>query len=127
MTLASTMLITARRLLRTYGQSISFARVVEGAFVPSTGATASGTNSTYTAYGAPMPNTGTVSTIGVKELQETTIKQQDNIIFVEVNDSSTIPLIGDVATLNTVAYRVISIQQYAVQGSTLLYKLTVRI
>ena len=114
------MLATAQRLITAYGQSISFARVVEGDFVPSTGAVGAGTSSSYTAYGAPMSYKST-------EIDNETIMQNDMFVWTEVNSAGSVPTIGDVATISAVAYRVINVEKFIAQGTTLVYKLQVRI
>lgn len=120
MTFATNLLSTGRRLLESYGQSISFARVVEGTFVPSTGGVGAGTTSSYTAYGAPMatPN---------MEVNGTTVLQDDTQVWLEVNAAGSVPKVGDVATISGIAYRVIAIKTYNAQGIPLLYKLQIRI
>ncbi len=120
MTFATNMLATAQRLIRAYGQSITFARVVEGAFVPSTGAVGAGTTSSYTAYGAPMAYNST-------EINNTTIMQNDMQVWVEVNAAGSVPTVGDVPTISSIAYRVLNVEKYIAQGSTLVYRLQVRI
>ncbi len=120
MTFATNMLATAQRLIRTYGQSISYARVVEGTFVPSTGAVGAGTTSSYTAYGAPMAYRST-------EINNETIMQNDMQVWCEVNAASSVPAIGDVATISAVAYRVVNVEKFIAQGSTLVYRLQVRL
>ncbi len=120
MTFATSLLASARRLIRAYGQSISFARVVEGSFVPSTGAVGSGTSSSYTAYGAPMA-------YNIQEIDNNTILKNDIQVWCEVNASSSIPAVGDVATISAVAYRVMDVQKFTAQGTTVVYKLQVRL
>ncbi len=120
MTFATNMLATAQRLIRAYGQSISFARVVEGAFVPSTGAVGAGTTSSYTAYGAPMSYKST-------EIDNELIMQNDMFVWTEVNAAASVPAVGDVATISTFAYRVVNVEKYVAQASTLVYKLQVRL
>lgn len=120
MTFASSLLATAKRLIETYGENISFSRVTEGAFVPSTGSVGSGTTTSFSAYGAPMNYRST-------EVNNDTIMDNDLQVWVEVNASGSIPAVGDVATISTIAYRVLDVQKYVAQGSTIVYKLQVRI
>ncbi len=120
MTFATNMLATAQRLIRAYGQSVSFARVVEGAFVPTTGAVGAGTTSSYTAYGAPV-------SVTAREVNRTTIFEGDMFVWTEVNAASSVPTIGDVPTISGIAYRVISVEKFVAQGSTVVYKVQVRI
>lgn len=120
MTFSTRMLSTARRLIRKYGQNISFSRVTEGSFVPSTGALGTGTTTSYTAYGCPIagPNT---------EIPGNLLEQDDSDVWVEVNNSSTVPLIGDTCSLGGRVYRVMNVTGYVAQGLTVVFKLTVRI
>lgn len=128
MTFASGLLAVARRLLRKYGQNVTFGRVAEGTFVPTTGAVGAGTTSSYTAYCAPLSSQGTVNlTSGKKEVDKDTLLQSDFQMLVEVNDSSTIPLVGDTCTLFSKVYRLIAVTNYVAQGSILVYKVQVRI
>lgn len=120
MTLASNLKSTARRLLVAYGQNISFARVVEGAFVPSTGAVGAGTSSSYTIYGAPMAYNS-------EEINNNTIMQNDMQIWVEADSVGDIPTVGDVATLGGVAYRVLGVNKLFVQGTVVVYRVQVRV
>lgn len=120
MTFATNILATTQRLIRAYGQNISFDRVSEGAFVPSTGAVGAGTSSSYTAYGAPMSYKSS-------EIDNELIMQNDMQVWCEVNAAASVPAVGDVATISTVAYRVINVEKYVAQGSTLVYKLQVRL
>ncbi len=119
-TFSTNLLATSRRLVRKYGQNISFDRIVEGAFVPSTGAVGAGTHTTYTAFGVPLPTPN-------REINGTTVLQSDTMMYLEVDDVSYIPLVGDVATFGGKAYRILSVANYVAQGDTLLYKLQLRI
>ncbi len=119
-TLATNLLATARRLTKSYGQSVSFDRVVEGAFVPSTGAVGAGTHTTYTAFGAPIPTAD-------KEINGTTILQSDIMLWLEANSANYVPKVGDVAALNGNHWRILAVTNFVVQSVTLLYKLQLRI
>ena len=120
MSFSTNLLVTARRLIQDYGQSISFARVVEGAFVPSTGAVGAGTTSSYTAYGAPMQYSS-------REIDNVSVMTNDVLIWVEVNTAGSVPALGDVATISTIAHRILDVQKVVAQGTTVVYKLQARI
>ncbi len=120
MTLSSTMLITARRLIRKYGQNIQFDRVVEGAFIPTTGGVGASVETGYYAYGVPQPTPN-------REVNGTTVLETDNILWLEVDDIKYVPMVGDVATFSGQAYRILAVTNYPVQGVDLLYKLQLRI
>jgi hypothetical protein len=120
MSFASNLVVTARRLVQKYGQSMSFSRVVEGSFVPSTGAVGAGTTSSYTAYGVPI-------TYDASEIDNLTIMENDLRVIVEVNVAGNIPLVGDVVTIDGQAYRVLSVKKTVAQSVSLIYTLQVRI
>ncbi len=120
MSFASGLLLTARRLIQAYGQSVSFSRVVEGAFVPTTGAVGAGTTSSYTAYGAPMM-------YKAREVDNVLILMTDMQLWVEVNLGGSIPAVGDVATVSSIAYRVLAVDKFYAQGTVLVYRLQIRI
>jgi hypothetical protein len=120
MSFSTDLIATARRLLLAYGENITFTRVVEGSFIPSTGDVGSGTSSSYTAYGAPMA-------FASDEIDGTTVIQDDMLVWVEVNTSGDIPTVGDVATISSVDYRVLTVNKSFAQGSILVYKLQVRV
>lgn len=118
--LSTSLLAMSRRLIRQYGTNIQFDRVVEGAFIPTTGGTAAGVETGYYAFGvqSPTPN---------REVNGTTVLQSDLVLWVEVADAAYAPLVGDVATIDTQAYRVLAVTSNVLQGVTLLYKLQLRI
>lgn len=120
MTLSTRMKATGQKLLEKYGQSITFTRVTEGDFNPMTGDTEPSVTTTFSAYGSPIPFTQS-------EIDGTLIQQQDRQIWLEINDNSSVPVIGDAATISGTAYRVLNVNSYVVQGLTVLYRLQVRI
>ncbi len=61
------------------------------------------------------------------EVNNTTTLQDDTQLWVEVNTSNTVPLVGDVATFSGVSYRVLSVEAFIVYAVTVLYKLQLRI
>lgn len=124
MTFATRQLAAARRLIRKYGQSASFARVTEGSFVPSTGAVGAGSTTNYSAYVVPLSTSGKSTT---SEIENVESLQKDLDILIEVNSSSSVPAIGDVVTISGVAHRILVITKYVAQGATILYKAQVKV
>ncbi len=120
MTLATTSLATAQRLIRKYGQNVQFDRVVEGAFIPTTGGTAAGIETGYYAFGVPQPTPN-------REVNGTTVLQSDLMLWVEVDAINYVPLVGDVANLDNKAYRILSVSNVVVQDTNIVYKLQLRI
>lgn len=120
MTFATDMIAVARDLTRDLGQSITVTRTTEGNFVPSTGDIAGEVTITYTAYGAPMNYRNT-------EIDGNSILENDLQVWIEVNSSGSIPAIGDTASISGQVYRVMNVTKYVAQGTTVLYRLQVRI
>jgi len=118
--LTAQLLTTVRRLIKNYGELVSFNRVVEGAFVPTTSAVGAGVTTGYNAYGVQQPTPN-------KEVNGTTVLQSDTVLWVEVSSFNYAPLVGDVATLGVKDYRVLAVTNTVLQGVTLLYKLQLRI
>lgn len=107
----------AERLLQAYGESCSFSRKVEGAYDPSTGMTGTSTDTTYTGFGAPMSYTEF-------EKADNSVEMGDLQLLLE---TGTVPLIGDVCTLNSIDYRVLGVELMRSQGIDIAYKLQLRI
>ena len=120
MSFASNMVSSARRLIRTYGQNVTFSRVVEGSFIPTTGDIGASTSSTYNAYVAPME-------YKASEIDNVSIMANDCLAWVEINASESIPVVGDVVTISGQIFRVMNVQKITAQGTTIVYKLQLRI
>ncbi len=126
MTFATSLLATSHRLLQTYGQEVTFERIVEGDFDPITGEIGEGDYSSYTAFIVPITIPGATDvTFDTKEMPGNVVQQDDLQIYLEVVE--TVPLIGDTVTISDKIYRVLKIANYVAQGTTLLYKLQLRI
>lgn len=121
MSLSDTFINGMRTLIRTLGTSASFSRTTGESFVPSTGAVSGGTTTTYSAH-VVMINPG-----GDSELANNTTEQFDFTLWTEVNASNTVPIIGDIATVNNIAYRVLTVQSFIINSTDVLYKLLARI
>lgn len=119
MSFATNMIATARRLIQTYGESITLQRVAEGAYVPTTGAVGAATTTNYTAYGAPVD-------YNQAEVDGATIRTTDIKLWLELPTTVT-PLVGDTATFNSVTHRVITVEKLRAQGSEIVYVLQLRV
>lgn len=120
MTFATDMISVARDLTRDLGQNITFSRATEGSFIPGSGDVAGELVSTYTAYGAPM-------NYNRREIDGDLIQESDLQVWLEVNNASSVPAVGDVANISGIVYRVLNVTTYVAQGTTVLYRLQVRI
>ena len=117
MTFATNMQTVANNLLSTYGQTVTFSRTTQGAFTPSTGAVAAGTSTTYTAKVQPS------------EYKTEEINNQE-VLYGDVKlltYSITAVLVGDTVSLDSVVYRVMSVVKTQAQGSTIVYKVQIRV
>lgn len=119
MSFSTNLIAIARRLLNDYGESISLSRVTEGAYDPTDGSVAAGSTTNYSADGHPFNYTPA-------EVDDTTIKSTDLGLWLAKPTSQT-PIIGDIATVNSLAYRVINVEQYRAQGTDVVYKLQLRL
>lgn len=106
-------------LLLELGESVSIQRVTEGSYTPSTGAVGAGSTITYTVYGAP-------SNYASSDIDNDLIQAADVKLIVQV-PTSYVPLVGDVVTLNSKAYRVMSVTNYRAQGGDCAFILQLRI
>jgi hypothetical protein len=114
---AADLIIDVVEVLEDFGELCSFARHIEGAYSTDTLTTGSGTDTTFSGYGVP-------DFYKAYEIDGTVIQKTDSILYVR---TSTAPLVGDVVTFNSVAYRVINVESTRFQGQTVLYKLQVRV
>lgn len=117
MTLAIRMQATSLRLLTKYGQVVTFSRTTQGTYVPSTGAVGSGTSSTYSAKVQPSEYTS-------EEIDNSSVLFGDIKLLTY---STTAPLVGDTVSLDGVVYRVESVIRLNVQGSTIVYRVQIRV
>lgn len=121
MSFATNMQSVATTLLTKYGEAISLVNTVAGAYNPTTGEVATGTTTSYTGYGHPSP-------YKVSEL--TSGKTDDDILHTDLKvllKSSTLPVVGDIATMRGIAYRVMSVNHLSAQGLDIVYQLQLRI
>lgn len=119
MTFSSNLIATARRLLDTYGESISIQRVAEGAYDPTDGTVAAGTTINYSADGYPF-------NYSQDQIDQKSVRQTDLGLYL-AKPTSVVPAVGDVATVNSVAYKVINVKPLRAQGSDVIYELQLRL
>ncbi len=107
----------AEDLLTELGQSISVARVASSAYSTSTLTTATNTSTSYSGVGWP--------TNYIKnEIDGETVLASDIKLWFY---ASTLPLVNDVFTVDTIAYRAITVRQYTVQGQRVLFLVQLRV
>lgn len=112
------MAATALRLLTNYGEAVSFSRVTEGTYSPSTATTGASSTTSYSGFAVPVDYDTT-------ELIDSVIEQGDIKLY--VNATSSVPEVGDQATLDSVAYRVMDVRKYTINSENVMYELQVRI
>jgi len=117
MSFASNMQAVALKLLLTYGEIVNISRTVEGNYNPATSEAEDTTTTSYQVYGHPSP-------YNVIEINGTTILATDIRLLIY---STTLPLIGDVATVNGTAHRVESVRQIRAQATDIVYELQLRV
>lgn len=116
MSLVTDLQNVAADLISEFGQVVVMSRVVEGAYVPDTGAVGAGTTTSWGGYLVPE---GLTKDIDKATASTTTI---DAILY-----TATAPKVGDVATTDSTAYRVMSVVPVKLSGSTIIYNLQVQI
>ena len=116
MSFATGLQTTASTLLTTYGQALTFTRVAEGDYNPVDSSTGPATTTTYTGKGHPSAYTAI-------EVDGTLIQQKDVKLTLYTTGT---PAVDDAVTLDTVVYRVMSVEKVNAQGLTIIYKLQLR-
>lgn len=107
---------TSLRLLTAYGQSISVARTVTGAYAVSTGTVATTSTTTYTGYGLP-------TNYAAQQIDGTLIRQDGTLL---IFSSTTVPEVDDVFTVGTKALTALNVQQINAQGANIVYRIQCR-
>lgn len=106
----------ANSLLTKFGQSVTINRWSTSDYNTVTGAADPMTATTYTVVAQP-------SAYSANEINGETIQVGDVRLIVY---STTEPLIGDIATVDSVDYRVMSVNKAQAQGDVIIYRLNVR-
>lgn len=118
MSLGTRMATTALTLLTNYGEAVSFTRVVEGAYNVATSTTAAGTTTNFSGYGAPLNYTK-------QEIDGDNVKDTDILLI--VNQVSSVPVPGDVVTINSIDYRVMNVDRTRANGVDVIFTLQLRV
>jgi len=116
MSFYSNLASTASRLLTKYGQTVVFTRTTGATFSPSTGAYSGGTTTTVTGVGATFP-------YNIKEIDGTLVQLGDVRVFFYATSA---PLVGDNCAVDSVNYRVQSVEQLSPGGTVVLYTVQCR-
>ena len=104
----------ATTVLTKFGQSLTFTRVAQGTYNPSSGETATPTTTNYTVLVAP-------SDYSAFERALESIEQGD--IRLTVQKPSTVPELDDKVTLRSKTYSIVNIDTVSVNGVDVVYRL----
>lgn len=107
---------TASRLLTAYGQSVTFSRNTTTEYNTATGSVEPLTTTSFTAVGQP-------TSYRLDQIDGQTIQQNDIRLVVY---TVTEPLIEDIASIDSVDYRVMNIEKVNAQGGAIVYRLQLR-
>lgn len=118
MSLTTDLRAVALQLLTDFGAQVTFVREVEGTYNPETGDTGTTTETSYTAYGY-------ADEYSKYAIQNSDVRNTD--IRMYVHNTSTVPLVGDKITYNSIDYEVYNIDIFNVAGNTVLYELQLRV
>lgn len=102
------------RLLTLFGQSVTFTRVAQGTFDPSSGETATPTTTNYTVLVAPRDYNAFERTLE-------SIEQGD--ISLIVQKPSTVPELDDKVTIRSKTYSIVNVDTVSVNGVDIIYRL----
>lgn len=117
MSFATNLQATASTLLTKYGRAVTLGRVAEGAYDTATSAVAAGTTTAFSGYGHPSP-------YKLSDIDGVVVQGGDIDLLLY---SSTEPLVGDIAAIDSLNYRVMSVQKLNAQGIDIAYKLQLRV
>lgn len=117
-TFSNEMSAISLELIREFGEAITFTRVTEGTYNPATGATDTGTTTTFTGYGVP-------DNYSNNQISERVIAESDSILY--VNPTTIAPLPGDNVTVDSITYKIITVNKTTINSENVLYTLQIRI
>lgn len=106
----------ATRLLTDKGQKVTLSRETSSSFNPATGVNTTAT-STFSGYGAAFD-------YNHNEIDGDLIKKGDIRFILEA--TTTVPLAGDITTIDSVIYRVMSVKKTSPAGTPVMYTLQLR-
>ncbi len=107
---------TARKLIKSKGVLIGFSREDLSAFDPVTGNTNKST-AAYTAYGIAL-------NYSKAEINDSTVLKSDIKLIMEGIVSE--PLVGDLAVIDSVEYRVLMVKPTKPAGTAVIYEVQLR-
>jgi len=111
------MAAVAAKLLTDKGQTITFSRDNVISFDAALGKETTGVATTYSGKGA-------IFDYNASEIDGTVVQQNDKRLILEAVDTP--PLIGDQATVGSVAYRIINKEAVTPAGEVVIYKAQLR-
>jgi hypothetical protein len=110
---------TVNQVLNLLGDNTTFTRIIPGAFDPSTGCVATGSTLSFTCKGIS-------DKFNTQELQDETIQYGDMKYIILPTDGN-VPAVNDTCVINGISYRIMSVLNDNLQGSTYLYTLQLRV
>lgn len=117
MTFAVDMQAVAASLLSEFGQVLTFTRNTNTIYNPATGGVDAVSSATYSGYGHP-------SFYSLAETDGTLVQTNDVRLLVY---STTAPTQQDTVLLDSIVYQILTVQKVNAQGSTIVYRLQLRV
>jgi len=112
------MAAVAAKLLTDKGQTIAFSRDNVIGYNAATMSETTGSAVTFSGVGAAFG-------FNQSEIDGTTVQQGDKRVILEATDTA--PEIGDIATIDSIAHRIINVETVSPAGTPVIYKLQARI
>lgn len=109
---------SARRIITRFGQAVTFTRSTPGTYDTTTRTTAAPSVSNYSGIAVVRDFTAFE-----KDLESV---QQDDVKLL-MDQTSTVPIIDDVVTINSKTYKILEITTNVVNGVTITYELQLRL
>lgn len=113
----SNLKVTARVLLKKFGQSMTLTRDVAGAYDPTTGSV-SNTVQTFVDFGVVLPYSN-----GVSSIADSLIQTGDRQVFIQM---STEPKPTDKITIAGAVHNIVNVKPLEPAGVNVLYELQIR-
>lgn len=113
----SNLKVTARVLLKKFGQSMTLTRQVAGSYDPTTGSIAL-TTQTFVDFGVVLPYSN-----GVSSIDDSLIQTGDRQVFIQM---STEPKPTDKITIAGAVHNIVNVKPLEPAGVNVLYELQIR-
>lgn len=107
----------ATGLITEFGESVAFARVSENSYNVATSKATDASTLNYSGFGVPVNYSAFERTLE-------TIEAHD--VKLTLEKTTTEPQVGDLATLSSKNYRVVSVSKSTVSGADIIYTLQLR-